>query len=102
MPAITKEPRAPLAGVQKAPRHEVAGSWVTAEQRALWGLMPAPLSLVSASRARGDVQCLPGSRRECSGYLGGRVKCSNGAAGELIDGVLLREAATQQVVVFGV
>ena len=26
-PAITKDPRAQLAGVQKAPRHEVAGSW---------------------------------------------------------------------------
>src|SRR5215475_10314359 len=36
MPAITKEPRAQLAGVQKAPRHEVAGSWAPAKQRALW------------------------------------------------------------------
>jgi hypothetical protein len=26
-----------LTGVQKAPRHEVAGSWAPAEQRALWG-----------------------------------------------------------------
>jgi len=25
------------AGVQKAPRHEVAGRWAPAEQRALWG-----------------------------------------------------------------
>jgi hypothetical protein len=31
-----KEPRAQLAGVQKAPRHEVAGSWAPARQRALW------------------------------------------------------------------
>src|SRR6516225_7590274 len=29
-PAITKDPRAQLAGVQKAPRHEVAGSWALA------------------------------------------------------------------------
>jgi hypothetical protein len=33
-----KDPRAQLAGVQKAPRHEVAGSWAPAMQRALWGL----------------------------------------------------------------
>jgi len=30
-------PQAQLAGVQKAPRHEVAGSWAPARQRALWG-----------------------------------------------------------------
>jgi hypothetical protein len=30
-------PQAQLTGVQKAPRHEVAGSWAPAEQRALWG-----------------------------------------------------------------
>ena len=29
-------PQAQLTGVQKAPRHEVAGSWAPAEQRALW------------------------------------------------------------------
>src|SRR5215831_16189165 len=30
-------PQAQLTGVQKAPRHEVAGGWVPAEPRALWG-----------------------------------------------------------------
>jgi hypothetical protein len=29
-------PHAQLTGVQKAPRHEVAGSWARAEQQALW------------------------------------------------------------------
>ncbi len=29
-------PHAALTGVQKAPRHEVAGSWAPAGQRALW------------------------------------------------------------------
>src|SRR6201987_758953 len=29
-------PQAQLTGVQKAPRHEVAGSWAPARQRALW------------------------------------------------------------------
>src|SRR5215468_7268379 len=32
-----RAPHAQLAGVQKAPRHEVAGSWAPARQRALWG-----------------------------------------------------------------
>ena len=27
------------AGVQKAPRHEVAGGWALAGQRALWGFV---------------------------------------------------------------
>src|SRR6516164_11666338 len=35
-PAITRV-SARSAGVQKAPRHEVAGSWAPAGQRALWG-----------------------------------------------------------------
>jgi hypothetical protein len=30
-------PQAQLTGVQKAPRHEVAGSWAPAKQRALRG-----------------------------------------------------------------
>src|SRR5262249_7990837 len=31
-------PQAQLTGVQKAPKHEVAGGWAPAGQRALWGL----------------------------------------------------------------
>jgi hypothetical protein len=34
-PATMKDPHAQLAGVQKPPRHEVAGSWAPAKQRAL-------------------------------------------------------------------
>jgi len=30
-------PRAEAAGGRKAPRHEVAGGWAPAGQRALWG-----------------------------------------------------------------
>jgi hypothetical protein len=30
-------PQALLTGVQKAPRHEVAGNWALAGQRVLWG-----------------------------------------------------------------
>jgi hypothetical protein len=33
-----KAPQAQLTGVQKAPRHEVAGSLAPAKQRTLWGL----------------------------------------------------------------
>jgi len=37
MPACRDHPHARTAGVRKAPRHEVAGSWALAVQRALWG-----------------------------------------------------------------
>jgi hypothetical protein len=36
-PGCRDYPRALVAGVQKAPRHEVAGGWAPAGQRALWG-----------------------------------------------------------------
>ena len=36
-PATRDAPHAQLTGVQKAPRHEVAGSWALAGQRVLWG-----------------------------------------------------------------
>ena len=47
-------PRAPAAGVQKAPRHEVAGSLAPAVPRALWGF---------DFRAGGDGGCDAGTRR---------------------------------------
>src|ERR1700675_4200849 len=36
-PARRPLPRAVAAGAQKTPRHQVAGSWAPAVQRALWG-----------------------------------------------------------------
>src|SRR5271166_3503223 len=36
-PASREAPRTQAAGVQKAPGHEVAGSWEAAGRRALWG-----------------------------------------------------------------
>jgi hypothetical protein len=36
MPGWRDHPRAPVAGVRKAPRHEIAGSGVPAVPRALW------------------------------------------------------------------
>jgi hypothetical protein len=39
-------PQAHLTGVQKAPRHEVAGSWALARQQALWGAPSRGFSLL--------------------------------------------------------
>jgi len=39
MPACRGYPHAPTAGVRKAARHEVAGDWAPAGQRALWGFV---------------------------------------------------------------
>ena len=36
---MTPLPRTVATGVQKAPRHEVAGGWAPAGQRALWGFV---------------------------------------------------------------
>src|SRR5215469_9035169 len=36
MPGSREPPHDEVAGVRKAPRHEVAGSWAPARQRALW------------------------------------------------------------------
>jgi hypothetical protein len=53
--------------------------WHPAGNESYEDRMSAPLSMVSAMRARGDVHLfIPGNRGECSGHLGGRVKCSNG------------------------
>jgi hypothetical protein len=39
----------------------------------------APLSMVSATPARGDVHvCMPENQRECGRHLGGHVECFNG------------------------
>ena len=58
-PAITRTPHSERAGVQKAPRHEVAGSWGAAGQRALWGfdvsaeLMPTACDVGSKKNSKG-------------------------------------------------
>jgi len=60
MPAITKDPRAQLAGVQKAPRHEVVGSWAPAKQRALCGFnVVAALDGKRDASARRRHVCIP-------------------------------------------
>jgi hypothetical protein len=54
---------AELAGVQKAPRHEVAGSWARTGQRAYEDLMRAPSSMIGVVLTEFD---LCGCRREVS------------------------------------
>src|SRR3984893_6595070 len=86
-PAITKDPRAQLAGVQKAPRHEVAGSWAPAVQRALWGFdggaelegkRDASTRRRATSTCRGTEDSGVASRRAC--------EVQQRTASELIDG----------------
>src|SRR5215467_11567207 len=61
-------PQAQLTGVQKAPRHEVAGSWAPAEQRALWRFNAAPGSMIGGMLTRFDLRVCPhGRSAECSG-----------------------------------
>jgi hypothetical protein len=44
-----------LAGVQKAPTHEVAGSWALAGSECYGDLMLAPISMMGGTPARRDV-----------------------------------------------
>ena len=68
------------AGVRKPPKNEVAGSWAPAKQR--------PLSEFNAGAALDGKRDASMRRRAMS--------VQQRTAGELIDGVLLREAATRQ------
>src|SRR5215813_13473364 len=79
-------PQAHLTGVQKAPRHEVAGSWALAGSECEVDLMPAPRSMVSATRVRGDVQCLHTGEKvmQCASRQARKVQ--QWTANELIDG----------------
>src|SRR5271166_2179694 len=82
-PASREAPRTQAAGVQKAPRHEVAGSWVAAGQRALWGFDAsgefAGGRETGATRAAG----LDAERaRAWEGRLGGRLERIDGRAVE--------------------
>jgi hypothetical protein len=67
------------AGVQKAPRHEVAGSWALAGSECYGDLMLAAVSIMGGTPVRRDVhvrvQVSPG---ECNGRLGGHTEFVNG------------------------
>ena len=68
-----------LAGAQKAPRHEVAGSRALAGSECYGDLMLAAVSIVGGTPARRDMhvrmQVSPG---ECNGHLGGHTEFING------------------------
>src|SRR5215471_7400259 len=49
---MTDHPRAEGAGVRKAPRHEVAGSWALASSEGCGELMSAPRLIVGGRAAR--------------------------------------------------
>jgi hypothetical protein len=65
---MTVSPRTPMAGGRKPPRHEIAGSWAPARQRALCGFnVGAVLDGKRDASARRRHVCIPENRRECSG-----------------------------------
>jgi hypothetical protein len=65
---MTVSPRTPMAGGRKAPRHEIAGSWAPARQRALCGFnVAAALDGKRDASAKRRHVCIPENRRECSG-----------------------------------
>jgi hypothetical protein len=84
-------PQMDLTGVQKAPRHEVAGSWAPAEQRALWGFNVVA-DLDGRRDARSDFVLLalmrslmrpqaglsPDARKPCKSKLNSKSSCGTG------------------------
>ena len=76
---MTISPRALAAGVEKAPRHEVAGSWALAGGECYGDLMLTTTLMVGATLARGELHgCLQGRLRDGNGHLGGRLERING------------------------
>jgi len=79
-------PRARAAGVLKAPRHEVAGSWAPAKQRALWELRVAPLSMISAAPARADGHACRVTNESIAGISAGTRSTPTGGWWDLMVG----------------
>jgi hypothetical protein len=76
---MTAVPRTQAAGVQKAPRREVAGGLAPGRADRYGDLIFAPVVKLGAMRPQGDLDgCAQGSEEECSGHLGGHAECSNG------------------------
>jgi hypothetical protein len=80
-------PHAQLTGVQKAPRHEVAGSWAPTVQRALWGFIAgAELDGRRDASTRRRVSLHTGEPRRVQWASRRSGEVQQRAAGELIDG----------------
>jgi hypothetical protein len=76
---MTAVPRTQAAGVQKAPRHEVAGGLAPGRADRYGDLIFAPVVKLGAMQAQGDLDgCAEGSLEECNGHPGGRVESING------------------------
>ena len=75
---MTRAPRTQAAGVQKAPRHEVAGSLATLGRERYGDLIFAPAMMVDAMLAPDDLDGCEGGLEACNGHLGGRVDRING------------------------
>src|SRR5712671_3378154 len=68
-----------LAGVQKAPRHEVAGSWALAGSECYGELMLAPISMMGGTPARRHLDvCADARLGERSRHFGGCSERVNG------------------------
>jgi hypothetical protein len=77
--------QADLAGVQKAPRHEVAGSWALAGSERYGDLMLAPISMMGGTPARRHLDvCTHARSGECNRHFGGRSERINGRSAELV------------------
>ena len=78
-PAGRELARTQLAGVAKAPRHEVAGSWVRLGSERYGELMVAPTSIVGRTLARRHVDvCTRERSGGWNGHFGGRSEGING------------------------
>jgi hypothetical protein len=83
-----------LAGVQKAPRHEVAGSWDWLGSERYGDLMLAPISMMGGMPARGHLDvCTDARSGECSRHFGARSERIQRAIGGLVDVIGSREIA---------
>src|SRR5258705_6153857 len=72
-----------LTGVQKAPRHEVAGSWALAGSECYGDLMLAPILMMGGTPARCHLDvCTHARSGECSRYFGGRSERINGRSAD--------------------
>src|SRR3982074_3906692 len=72
-------PHAQRAGVQKAPRHEVAGSWALAGSECYGELMLAPISVMGGTPARRRLDvCTDARLGERRRHFGGCSERVNG------------------------
>src|SRR5260370_30504483 len=78
-PAVTRQSALSARGVQKAPRHEVAGSWALAGSEGYGDLMLTPISMMGGTAARRHLDvCTDARLGERSRHFGGCSERVNG------------------------